>query len=151
VQTSTAGDDTTLRTIDIEFTPERINTQSEGQFVDAELSFPREADLNKFKLGSVAIDGVTAVTDTQYGFVRNIPVEVTEESFVMSVKFPRQELIETLETGQQTPQVMAATNDTVFRGSGSLEIFDPGNGNSDNADRGGGPSGNGRNGGGPDN
>lgn len=84
-------------TVEPTVTPETLNLQGEGEWVNVTFEIPHEEiDVEDVNLSSLVLnEEVPAETDEQYGFVRN-PVE----DGVFKAKFPRDEVEEVLETGE---------------------------------------------------
>ncbi len=95
-----------------EFNPETLNKQGEGKWVNVTFQIPHdEVDVGDVNLSTVQLnEGVDAETDEQYGFVRN-PVE--DDTF--KAKFPRDEVSEVLETGENvTVTITGETEENVL-------------------------------------
>lgn len=66
------------------------------------------------------------MTDEQYGFVENVPTEMRSGENNAMVKFPRQEVLQATEVGEQTLTLMGTFGETTFRSLVDLEVFEPG-------------------------
>lgn len=116
----------------VEVAPERLQTRSNGKFVTAYLEFDEPIDHGSIIVETVALDGIQAVHDDQYGFVENPVIERDGETVVM-VKFDRQAVIEAFDVGEHEVVVQGLVNDTTVRATGNLEIFEAGGGNAGGA------------------
>jgi len=54
-------------TVDID--PDTLNLKSNGEFVTAYIELPAGCDVAEIDLSTVQLEGISAITDTQYGFV----------------------------------------------------------------------------------
>jgi hypothetical protein len=127
--TGTAGSDApALLSAEPEVEPERVNAKSGGEFVTAHVGLPADVDPSAFVVESVALAGVPAVSDEQYGFVKNPPVEHRDGRVYVTVKFPRQAVVERLGTGTHEPAVFGVVGDAEFHGTAAVDVIDPGNG-----------------------
>lgn len=137
------GDDgqPALQSVPVDVDPARINAKSNGQFVTAFVGVG-SLDPEKLLLESVALEQVSAVTDEQYGFVKNPPTRTRDgETFVM-VKFPRDRVVEQLGTGTHEVQLSGLVENVTVYGTTEATVFESGNGNDGNGNGGNGNGGN---------
>jgi len=99
---------------------------------------PADIDLSTVKLGDVP-----AVTDEQYGFTPDPPVETRDGTEMAMVKFPRTEVLDAFEQGTHELPVTGLAADHTFLGTTELEIYEPGGGNGNGGNGNGGNNGNG--------
>lgn len=128
VETTTAEvfETAVLTGTDIDLSPDRLNAKSGGNFVTAELTFDADVDPETLVVDSVLLDQVPAVSDEQYGFVRN-PVVEDRDAPTVQVKFDRQAVIDALESGEQDVVVTGVVDGVSFQADTSVELFSPGN------------------------
>jgi hypothetical protein len=81
---------------------------------------PADIDLSTVKLGDVP-----AVTDEQYGFTPDPPVETRDGEAMAMVKFPRQAVIDRFELGIHEVPITGVAEDQMFLGTADLELFKP--------------------------
>lgn len=124
-EATTPEEEPAIRTATVEIDPQRLNMRSEGQFVTVYLGFDDSVDLSGFDPAAVAVAGVRAVADDKYGFVQNPPVEHRDGKVYVMVRLPRGEFIDTLDMGENTPQALGRVDDALFRGRGSVTLFNP--------------------------
>ena len=122
-----ADDHPALVAAEVELAPAQLNARSEGEFVFAWLSF-EEADPNDLAIETVTLDRVPAISDDQYGFVRDPPTNNRRGTPSVRVAFPREELIETLGEGDHNITVSGVVENSTFLGSAELTIRNPGGG-----------------------
>lgn len=118
-----------LLAADVAFEPDRINAGSNGNFVTAWLGFPDDVDPAELRVETAMLGMAGAVTDDQYGFVTEPPVEERADGQRVMVKFPREEVVRELGTGRHEVTVTGAVGNVSFRATAELEVFQPGNGN----------------------
>lgn len=135
-KTSNTGSTVAVRTVDVEIEPPRINATANGNFVTVDLGFERGTDVSSFSPASFAMSGVQAVHDDQYGFVTDPPTETREGRTYVTVKFPRDKLVNALGTGDLSPQILGSLDDELVRGRGSATVFEPGSNGGSGTDRG---------------
>lgn len=123
---TTAGSDSALASVDARIQPPKVNTNSRGKFVTAHLGIPDGADASDLRVESVFAEQVQAVTDEQYGFVRNIQNNRRGGTESAMVKFPRDELIDSLGTGTHRVSITAVFGETTATATTDLEVFEPG-------------------------
>lgn len=129
VETTTAEEFETavLTGTDVDLSPDRLNAKSGGNFVTAEITFDTDVDPKTLVVDSVLLDQAPAVSDEQYGFVRN-PVVEDRDAPTVQVKFDRQAVIDALESGEQDVVVTGVVDGVSFQADTSVELFSPGNG-----------------------
>lgn len=127
---------TSLYHADVEIQPDVLNTTSNGQFVTVEIGLNKEEMVEEVDVASIFMANVQAVHDQSYGFVSNPPVTQRGGKYYLKVKFPRAELISALNPGVSTPQVVGSVGDSVFRGSGEIELINLESGNNLNSNNG---------------
>lgn len=132
-EATTSDTDRAVRTADVEIRPQRLNAASKGQFVTVHLGFAESIDPSAVRPATIAMSGVQAVSDDSYEFVENPPIEARDGREYLTVKFPRDEVIDALGTGSATPQVTGALGDELFRGTGAVEVVDPSGSNGANS------------------
>ena len=119
----------------LEVTPETLNLASQGQWVTGYITLD-DADVADIELGSVELNGVAAIDDPRYGFVRNPVVERDGEEVFMA-RFPRDEVSDTVEPGDAVTMTVNGTVDGVtFTATDTIRVIDRGGASGDN--RGGG-------------
>ena len=114
--------------VSLDLDPDRLNVNSSGNFVTGWIGFPESVDPSNLVLESVVLDYVEAITDDQYGCVRNPPVRERGSRAYVQVKFPREEIIEQFGVGEHEPMVTGVADGTTFRGATTFEVFEPGGG-----------------------
>jgi fibro-slime domain-containing protein len=119
-----------LVTVPVEVEPPRINADSNGEFVTAYVGLPEDAKPSNLVLESVALEQVSAVSDDQYGFVKNLETKRRKGRTYVMVKFPRDDVVDALGTGTHEPTVTGVVGPTTLHGSTTVEVFDRGNGGS---------------------
>lgn len=129
---TTGGDDGVSEpvvpaTVDLE--PKRVNIKSNGNFITAHIGLPETGDPSDIDLSTVQLQDVSAVTDEQYGFTTDPPVETRGGEKMAMVKFPRDEVIDAFEPGTHEVPVTGLAADHMFLGTTQLELFEPGSGN----------------------
>lgn len=127
-------DDEPIVWTDARVDPDRINVDSEGNFVTARLRIPDAYEVDDLVLESVAARTVPAVVDDQYGFVDEPPVETIDGDPYVKVKFDRAAFTEAVDLGEQTVTFSGMFDETIFYGTASVELFEPGSGNQGNGD-----------------
>lgn len=113
-------------TVDVD--PDTLNKASNGKWVTAyiELADRDVADIN---ISSVELNGVAAVDDPRYGFVADPTFKDRDEDGLaeMMVKFPRDEVADTLEPGDEvTVTVSGTVGDAVFSANDTIRVIDRG-------------------------
>lgn len=122
---STGTDAPVIRSVALDLDPDRLNTDSEGEFVTSYIGFEKDVNVSKLQLGSIVLAGVPAVSDDQYGFVRNPPVEERDGRKYVMVKFRQNAVIKALGTGDHLPPIFGAIGDSLFHGTGRITVFKP--------------------------
>jgi len=112
----------------VDFEPDTYNKQSGGNWVNVAIEIPHdEIDVGEVNLSSIRLnEKVAPVTDSQYGFVRN-PVK----NDTLTVKFPREDVSEMIDTGENiTIFITAETDDQeLLTGIDKVRVIErPGNG-----------------------
>lgn len=150
-ETDTEATDTAVISVDIDISPAQINADSDGEFVTVELGFDTDITATDIQLESILLGGVQAIHDDQYGFVRNPPVEERDGVHYVTIKFPREEIINTIGVGSSSPQIIGRAPNGIFRGRGDVTVFEAGaggnsspNGAADSSSGNGSPGGNGQ-------
>lgn len=126
VSTAAVDDRTTTAvpaTVDIE--PPRINADSEGKFVTAYVAFGGDVRPGEIQVESVLLETIQVVTDDQYGFVRNPPVEERDGREYVMVKFWRDEIIDGFELGEHEPVLSGNVDGVSFATPAVFELFEP--------------------------
>jgi len=113
---------TAVRDVEVDITPRKLNPKSNGQFVNVDLGFDSDVNVDQLQISSIVLGGVQAVYDTSYGFVSNPPVRRQDDKVFVRVKFPRGELISELGEGEVTPQILGSVDGGLFRGEGVVTI-----------------------------
>jgi len=113
---------------DVEHKPDTLNLQNAGRFVNITVgSTPEGVNLSRINLSTVELNGeVEAVTDEQFGFVRN-PIEKD----TLKIKFLRDEVQDVLETGEEVRITVTGetTQGELIVGSDIVEVInEPNNG-----------------------
>ncbi|WP_435365411.1 hypothetical protein [Haloarchaeobius sp. DYHT-AS-18] len=133
--TATVGDEESgsapaVATCDIELSPDRLNAKAKGKWVTAHVGLPEGTAADDLRVDSVALAGVPAVADEQYGFVKNPPTTTRNSRTYVEVKFPRSDLLDALDVGSSEIPVFAALADreTLLRGTTEVTVVEPGNG-----------------------
>jgi len=145
--TYTTGDDTDAiaavvpATVALE--PSRLNTNSNGKFITAHIGLPETGDPADIDLSTVKLGDISAVTDEQYGFTPDPPVETRDGEDMAMVKFPRTEVLDAFEQGTHELPVTGLAADHTFLGTTELESYEPGGGNGNGGNGNGGNNGNG--------
>ncbi|QPV64830.1 hypothetical protein I7X12_09595 [Halosimplex litoreum] len=106
----------------VEVNPPRINPKSNGKWVTAWIGLPKESSVDDLLLEATTLASVPAVSDEQYGFVKNPETEVRDGKRYVKVKFPRQPLVDELGTGEHAAGLTGQVGNTTFHGSAALEI-----------------------------
>lgn len=126
---STTDADSTTRPIvanaNVTLEPSVLRPKSNGKFVTTYMRFTGDVDPTEVQLSSVVMNGVHAVDDEQYGFVKNPPAERRDGEEAVMVKFPRKDVIDSLDVGRQELTVSGVVGDTPFIGSGTVELKSP--------------------------
>lgn len=122
-------------TVDVK--PETLNKGSNGKWVTAYIELP-EHNVTDIDIGTVELNGVPAVNDPQYGFVSDPAIKDRDGdgNVELMVKFPRDAVADTLETGDNvTVTVTGDVGDTSFRATDTIRVIDKGGGNPGLVDR----------------
>lgn len=131
----------------IDINPDHLNTKSNGKFITAYIGLPETGDPGRINLSTVQLGDVSAVTDKQYGFTPDPPVETHGGEEMAMVKFRRQAVIDTFEPGIHEVPITGVAEDQMFLGTAELDLFESGNSNGNgNDNKGNGNSGNGNGG-----
>lgn len=123
---TTAGSGSALASVEARIQPPKVNANSRGNFATAHLGIPADSDASGLRLESVFAAQVQAVTDEQYGFVRNIQTDRRRGTESAMVKFPRDELIDSLGPGTHRVSITGVFGETTVTATTDLEVFDPG-------------------------
>jgi hypothetical protein len=86
---------------------------------------PETGDLADIDLSTVKLGDVPAVTDEQYGFTPDPPVETRDGEAMAMVKFPREEIINAFDLGTHEVPVTGLAGDHTFLGTTELELIEP--------------------------
>jgi len=126
VQTIEPGETKTVgASVDVNVTQDTLNKRSEGQWIKVDVGSPSEnVDVADVNLSTVELNGeVEAVDDDRYGFVLN-PVN----GDTLKMRFPRDEVSEILETGEEVSiRITGETEDgTAIVGNDEIRVINPG-------------------------
>jgi len=110
---------------EVNFEPDTLNKASAGSWVNVTFRTPEDGvDVEEISLSTVRLDEeVEPVTNERYGFVRN-PVE----NGTLKMKFPRDEVSESLETGEEVRVVVSGetTGGDLVVGSDYVDVIENG-------------------------
>ncbi|WP_276299452.1 transglutaminase domain-containing protein [Halorussus lipolyticus] len=113
----------------IDLDPDAINPRANGEWVTAYVELGDNslgAEIADIALDTVRMNGVPAVTDEKYGFVKNPPIEDRDgDGFPeLAVKFPREEVAGTLSSGERSAELVVSgeVGDLIFEGSDSVRV-----------------------------
>ncbi len=112
-------------TVDID--PNTLNLKSKDEFVTAYVELPEGYDVADIVLETVYLDGIPAVTDPVYGFVKNQKSYLFDRdgdgtTETRMVKFDRQAVIALLSVGEATLTITGEVNSTRFEGSDTIKV-----------------------------
>lgn len=121
----------------VDVDPDTLQKGSNGRWVTAYIELP-DHDVAAIDLGTVELNGVPAVNDTRYGFVADPAIEDRDGDGhdELMVKFPRDEVADTVETGDAvTMTVTGEVGDKTFTANDTIRVIDRGGGNGGPVDR----------------
>lgn len=113
---------------DVDVDPDTLNQASNGQWVTAYIELP-DHDVTDVDIDTVELNGVPAVNDSRYGFVADPAIKDRDGDGLdeLMVKFPRDEVADTLEPGDDvTVTVTGVVGDTTFTASDTIRVIDRG-------------------------
>lgn len=115
-------------TVDVD--PDTLNKASNGKWVTAYIELPNR-NVTDINISTVELEGVPAVDDPKYGFVKDPEIKDRDGDGrdELMVKFPRDEVAERLETGDEVPVTVTGTvDDSTFSATDTIRVIDRGDG-----------------------
>lgn len=135
IQLMTAQVRANVISADVNIDPDMLNLNSNGRFVTVYIELPEDYNVRDILLETVRLQGIPAITDLTYGFVKNPEVMDHDGDGILErmVKFDRAAVI-TLLIEHMSPHVKHEVPLTVtgelsngedFKGSDTIKVFRP--------------------------
>lgn len=116
----------------IDVDPDTLNKRSGGKWVTAYIELPDEdASVEDISISSISLNGVSAVDNEKYGFVRDPKIEDRDGNGLpeLMVKFHREEVEETVDSGDNVETVVSGeVDDLDFEGTDTITVKNKGKG-----------------------
>lgn len=114
--------------VDVDISVDVINLAGKGKWVTLAVELPADsgATVEDISLDSLTLNGVSAATNTKYGFVKNPVITDSDGDGLdeLLVKFDRQALLATLSAGDDVQLALAGmVGDTLFEGVGTVTVI----------------------------